>query len=84
MRRRARPVKVLAELRQTLAGFPLELRLIDHAEQTEGSGHEFGKAAQIATIVGARVEDVYRALARIRRYKESVYAAVDGQVEESE
>jgi DNA-directed RNA polymerase specialized sigma24 family protein len=76
-------VRALAELRRKLAGFPVELRLVDHAEQLEARDEELEKPAELAKAMGVRVEEVYRALARIRRYKESVYAAVRGSSEES-
>jgi hypothetical protein len=83
IRRRDRAARVLAELRRRLAGFPLELRLIDHAEQAEASDDEPTPPAELAEILGVRVEEVYRARARIRRYKDGVLAAVRGADEES-
>jgi DNA-directed RNA polymerase specialized sigma24 family protein len=84
IRNRERAVRVLAELRRRLAGFPLELRIIDRLEQAEASDQDFETPAELAKALGVGVEEVYRARARIRRYKESVYAAVDGGGEESE
>jgi DNA-directed RNA polymerase specialized sigma24 family protein len=83
LRSRDRAVRVIAELRRRLAGFPLELRLIDHAAQAEASGDAGETPAELATILGATVEEIYRARARIRRYKEGVYAAIGGSSEES-
>jgi DNA-directed RNA polymerase specialized sigma24 family protein len=83
VRRREWAVRVLAELRRRLAGFPLELRLIDHAEQLEAKDEELETPAELARILGVGVEEVYRARARIRRYKEGVVAAVRGPDEES-
>jgi DNA-directed RNA polymerase specialized sigma24 family protein len=77
-------LRVLGELRRRLAGFPLELRLIDQAEQAEASGDELDTPAELAKILGVGVDEVYRARARIRRYRESVVAAVRGPDEESE
>jgi DNA-directed RNA polymerase specialized sigma24 family protein len=75
-----RASRMLAELRRKLAGYPLELRLMDHAEQVEARGDEFERPAELARILGVRVNELYRALARIRRYKEGVQAAVDEQL----
>lgn len=74
-----RAISALTELRRRLAEYPLELRLIEHAEQAEARGDELGRPSELAKILGARVEEVYRALARIRRYREGVYDAVDEQ-----
>ena len=83
LRSRDRAARVLAELRRRLAGFPLELRMIDHAEQAEAGGEELDSPAELARILGVGVDEVYRARARIRRYKEGVYAAVGGSEKES-
>ena len=81
--RRERAVRILAELRRRLAGFPLELRLIDRAEQAEANDEELESPAELAKAMGVGVEDVYRARARIKRYRESVYSAVDGANEKA-
>jgi DNA-directed RNA polymerase specialized sigma24 family protein len=82
--KRERAVGVAIELRRRLAAFPLELRIIDHAEAQEAKDEEFGASSEVAEALRVPVEQVYRALARIRRYKERVYAAVGGNDEESE
>lgn len=81
--RRQWAARVLAELRRRLADFPLELRLIDHVEQLEAAGDELEKPAELAKSLGVRVDEVYRALERIRRYKQGVVAAAGGSGEES-
>jgi hypothetical protein len=83
-RDRERAVLMLAELRRRLAGFSLELAIIDRLEQAESNDQEFETPAEHAKALGVRVEEVYRARARIRRYKEGVVAAVDDGREESE
>jgi len=83
LRSRDRAVRVLAELRRRLAGFPLELRIIDHAAQAEAGGDDLEPPAELAKILGVGIEEIYRAGARIRRYKEGVYAAVGGSEKES-
>lgn len=80
MNSQERAVKVLAELRLRLADYPLELRLIDHAEQTEARGEKFETPSELAKIMKVRVLEVYRAMERIRRHKASVLAAVDEQL----
>ena len=76
-------VRALAELRRRLAAFPLELRIIDQAAQAEATGGDLQAPAELARILGVGVEEIYRAGARIRRYKEGVYAAVSGSEKES-
>jgi hypothetical protein len=76
-RSRDRAARVLAELRRRLSAFPLELALIDRAEQTEASDGEPETPPELARALGVSVEEVYRARARIKRYKDSVYRAVD-------
>jgi hypothetical protein len=76
---------VLTELRRKLAGYPLELRLIDHlAQELDKDDEEPKKPAQLAKDLGVSVEAIYRACARIKRYRASVYAAVGGAGEENE
>jgi hypothetical protein len=82
-RKRERAIRVTVELRRRLATFPLELRIIDYAEQAEERDEELGTPADVAKELRVPVHEVYRAFARIRRYKESVYAAVGGHDEES-
>jgi hypothetical protein len=82
-RKRERAIRVLAELRRRLAAFPLELRIIEYAEQAEERDEELGTPAEVAGDLKVPVQEVYRAFARIRRYRESVYAAVGGHDEES-
>jgi hypothetical protein len=81
-RERERAIRAIAELRRRLAAFPLELRIIDYAEKQEASDEEFGTSSEVAEALQVPVQEVYRALARIRRYKESVYAAVGGNEDE--
>ena len=74
--------RTLAELRRRLAGHSLELRLIDWFEQAEETGEEVEKPAALAKRWGVDPRDLYRARERIRRYKDSVVAAVRGDDEE--
>jgi DNA-directed RNA polymerase specialized sigma24 family protein len=71
--------RALAELRRRLAGHSLELRLIDRAEQAEASEEELPTPAELANEWRINVAQIYRARERIQRYKDSVYAAVDGE-----
>ena len=76
-RSRDRAARILAELRRRLSDFPLELALIDRAEQTEASDDEPETPSELARALGVSIEEVYRARARIKRYKDGVYRAVD-------
>jgi DNA-directed RNA polymerase specialized sigma24 family protein len=85
LRRKDRAASVLAELRRRLADYPLELRVIEHIAQAQDrDDEEPEKPAEIAQALGVRVEEVYRACARIKRYRASVYAAVGGTGEEKQ
>jgi len=77
-----RAARILAELRRRLAGYPLELRIIDWFEQAEETGEEVEKPAALARRWGVDPQDLYRARERIGRYKDSVMAAVGGDDEE--
>jgi DNA-directed RNA polymerase specialized sigma24 family protein len=61
-RSRIRAARKLADLRASLGGFDLELQLIDLTEQ------EIDERAEQARITGRRIEEVYEAWRRIRRY----------------
>jgi hypothetical protein len=85
LRRQDHGARVLAEVKRKLAGYPLELRLIDYiAQRQDQDDDELEKPAQIAQALGVRVEEIYRACARIKRYRASVYAAVGGPGEEKQ
>jgi DNA-directed RNA polymerase specialized sigma24 family protein len=77
-----RAARILAELRRRLAGYSLELRIIDWFEQADETGEEPEPPAALANRWGIDVRDLYRARERIRRYKDSVIAAVGGDDEE--
>jgi hypothetical protein len=89
--------RVLAELRRRLAGFPLEMAILDYGqaaqEREENEGEDVDEddegnatrrrepgretpAELAAELGGVSAEEVTRARARIRRYRESVVAAV--------
>jgi hypothetical protein len=85
LRRQEHGARVLEEVRRKLAGYPLELRLIDHIAQLQDrDDEELEKPTQMAKALSVPVEEIYRACARIKRYRASVYAAVGGPGEEKQ
>jgi hypothetical protein len=84
-RRQDYAARVLAELRRRLAEHPLELRIVDHlAQELDEDDEEPPKPAELARALGVPVGEVYRACARIKRYRASVVAAVGGTGEEKQ
>jgi hypothetical protein len=68
--REARSARIVDKLRAKLAGWPLELRLLE-LKLDESAPR---RAREQAPLLGVPVEDVYRAAERIQRYLESIVA----------
>jgi DNA-directed RNA polymerase specialized sigma24 family protein len=84
-RKRDVAARALAEVRRRLAGYPLELRLIDRIAQAQDRSDEGPETpAELAEAMGVSIGEVYRAIERMKRYKASVMAAVGGTGEEKE
>jgi hypothetical protein len=74
----ARAAERVAKLRVRLAGYELDLAIVDHMM------NEVTKRADLVALTGRSPDEVKTALARIRRHMDAIVAAEGGEDEEYE